>query len=89
MPISADSGVALRRIVVHGRDGVREIGFDLPLLGAGWHGADAADGCRWTDGEAVLPEAAFAHLSAPLTIALHLGTATRYPRPAAPRCAAA
>jgi hypothetical protein len=82
-------GVALHRIVVHGRDGVREIGFDSPLLGAGWHRAEATDGCRWTDGEAVLPEAAFASLSAPLTIALHLGTAIRYPRPAATRRAAA
>ena len=82
-------GVALRRIIVHGRNGVREIGFNSPVLDAGWHGAEAADGCRWTDGKAVLPAEAFAGLAAPLTIALHLGAATRYPRAEAPRRAAA
>jgi hypothetical protein len=74
-------GVALRRIVIAGRDGVRDLGLDFLPPGHGWHAPEPAEGLRWTDGDALMPAAALSGISAPLTVALHLGVAGRYRLP--------
>jgi hypothetical protein len=47
-------GVAVRRLCVHGADGLREIAMDSPALAHGWWTAERAAGgmWRWTDGAA-------------------------------------
>ncbi len=74
-------GVALRRIVIAGRDGVRDLGLDFLPPGQGWHTPEPAEGLRWTDGDALMPAAALSGISAPLTVALHLGVPGRYRLP--------
>ncbi|HEX4261609.1 MAG TPA: Hint domain-containing protein [Acetobacteraceae bacterium] len=74
-------GVALRRIVIAGRDGVRDLGLDFLPPGHGWHTPEPAEGLRWTDGDALMPAAALSGISAPLTVALHLGVGGRYRLP--------
>jgi hypothetical protein len=60
VPYSDDGrllGVAVSRIVVsRGADRI-EVPVDHPMLDAGWHSAERADGAmwRWTDGAAFLP----------------------------------
>jgi hypothetical protein len=50
-------GVAVRRLRVHGADGMREIALDSPALAHGWWRAEQASLAlwRWTDGAARIP----------------------------------
>ena len=50
-------GVRVKRIVLRGADGLREVPVDHPALSQGWWGIeqDGSMMSRWTDGEAALP----------------------------------
>jgi hypothetical protein len=52
-------GVALRRIIIRQGAQSRVTEADDPVLAAGFHAFEAANGCRWTDGDAVLPPSLF------------------------------
>jgi hypothetical protein len=69
-------GVAVRRLRIHGDDGLRDIPVDAPALTSGWWTAEHAPGglWRWTDGAASVPVPAGATM---LEVELH--AAHRYP----------
>ncbi|MBV9859314.1 MAG: Hint domain-containing protein [Alphaproteobacteria bacterium] len=84
--IGADArslGVALRRVVLRPADGAVEIGYDAAGLRHGFHRAEPEGGLRWTDGEGVVPEAAYRGLAGPCELELHLAAVSRYPVAAA------
>ena len=72
-------GVALRRIMVaHGAQ-IRTIEAEDALLMDGFHGYEAGNKIRWTDGDAAMPADLFEGFDGPLEIALRLGGSTSYP----------
>jgi Hint domain len=81
-------GVALRRIVIRRGSRSRAIEADDALLVHGFHAFEAADGLRWTDGDAHLPGALFAGFDGPLEVVLLCGGAARYVAEGAQRRAA-
>ncbi|MEJ0017957.1 MAG: Hint domain-containing protein [Acetobacteraceae bacterium] len=73
-------GVALRRIVLwHGRQ-VSVLEADDVRLCDGFHAFEASNGWRWTDGDAVVPEAAFLPGDGACELELHIGCTARYPQ---------
>ena len=72
-------GVAIRRIALH--QGVRfhVIESADELLTEGFYPFEPANFLRWTDGDAVLPEALFEGFDGPTELVLHVGGTTRYP----------
>jgi hypothetical protein len=45
----------------------------------GFHGYEADENIRWTNGDAALPDGAFANFGKDVIVELHLGCATTYP----------
>jgi Hint domain len=74
-------GVALRRIVL-ARPGLRlEVGWNEESLDTGFHGPEPAERHRWTNGEAVLPQALLLPLRAGTIVELEVNGLFRYPVP--------
>ena len=71
-------GVALRRITVSQRATLRVMAADDARLADGFHGFEADNGFRWTDGDGALPVSLFDGLDGTTVLTLHLGAATRY-----------
>jgi autotransporter passenger strand-loop-strand repeat protein len=71
-------GVALRRIAIDGGNHCRIIEAHDPSLSVGVHDFEP-DGCvRWTNGDAVLPNALFAGFDGPFDVRLHYVKAAHY-----------
>jgi hypothetical protein len=71
-------GVALRRIAVWRGARVRIVEADDPALAEGFHGFEAENGFRWTDGDAAVPVALFDGLAGPVELELTVGGTARY-----------
>jgi hypothetical protein len=71
-------GVAVRRIVIRQGSRWRVIAADDAALVEGFHAFEAANGLRWTDGDAVLPAALFAGFAGPLEVVVECGATARY-----------
>ena len=71
-------GVAVRRLVLAEARRQRAIEAGAVSLTDGYHGFEASDGIRWTDGDAVVPAELFAGMSGPGMLMVQLGGATRY-----------
>ena len=82
-------GVALHRIVLIRRARMVAIEAADPMFTDGFHGFEADDAIRWTDGDALLPRELFRGHDGKLTLELHLRGATRYPLQDWPRTRAA
>ncbi|HEY4171990.1 MAG TPA: Hint domain-containing protein [Rhodopila sp.] len=72
-------GVALRRIVLRQGTRFRTIEAADDRLIDGFHGFEADNAMRWTDGDATLPAALFDGFRGPVELVLHWGGSTRYP----------
>ena len=71
-------GVALRRIVVRQGARFRVIEADDTRLSDGFHAFEAADGLRWTAGNALLPAEVFHDFAGPTELVLHLAGTAQY-----------
>jgi len=71
-------GVALRQIMVIRGAQVRTVEAEDVLLTDGFHGYEADNDIRWTDGDAGVPAGLFEGFDGPLEIALRLGGRTSY-----------
>ena len=71
-------GVALRRLVVRQGTRFRVVAADDARLSDGFHAFEAANGYRWTDGDAVLHAELLAGFTGSLELVLHTGGATYY-----------
>jgi Hint domain len=72
-------GVALRQIMVTRGAQIRTIEAEDARLTDGFHGYEAENDIRWTDGDAGVPAALFEGFDGPPQIALCLGGRTSYP----------
>ena len=72
-------GVALRKIVLWRGRQLRLVAADDPRLRDGFHGYEADNDFRWTDGDAALPQSILNGIDAPFDIELHVGSTTHYP----------
>ncbi len=71
-------GVAVRRIMLWQSTRLRTIEAHDAALSEGFHPHEA-EGFRWTNGDAVIPDAMVAGLQGPCTIEVHVACLTRYP----------
>jgi len=71
-------GVALRRVVVRAGSRFRTLRAGDPTLTEGFHAFEADAGVRWTDGDAVVPQDAFAGFAGPCEVIVHLGGTAAY-----------
>jgi hypothetical protein len=71
-------GVAVRRIALVQRERETTIEADDARLVDGFHAFEAADAIRWTNGEAVVPDALFDAMTSSANLLLHLGGAMHY-----------
>jgi hypothetical protein len=71
-------GVALPQIMVTRGAQIRTIEAQNASLTDGFHGYEADNDIRWTNGEAGVPTALFDGFAGPLEIALSLGGRTTY-----------
>ncbi len=72
-------GVSLSRIVIRNNDLARTVEASDQRLTDGFHGYEATDNLRWTDGEATLPADLFEHLfGQDVRVELHLAGSMRY-----------
>lgn len=71
-------GVALRQIMASRGKQVQIIEAEDASLTEGFHGFEADNEIRWTDGRAAVPEDLFDGFTGPLDIALYLGGTTTY-----------
>jgi hypothetical protein len=71
-------GVAVQRIVVRAGSRVHVIEAADDRLVEGFHLYEAANGLRWTDGDAVLPAALFADFGGRVEVTLQLQGTTQY-----------
>jgi hypothetical protein len=71
-------GVALRRYVLAERSRQRAIEAGDDRLCDGYHAFEPADGLRWTDGDASVPAALFAAMTAAGMLLVHLGAVMQY-----------
>lgn len=72
-------GIALRRVVAYGGATRRSIEAADPSLCHGFHSFEANGGLRWTDGDALLPEALFRGFTHGCRLELNVGCTTQYP----------
>ena len=71
-------GVAIRRFVLAQAHGQRAIDAEAASFTDGYHAFEAADGIRWTIGDAGLPMELFAGVHGPCMLTLQLGGTTQY-----------
>jgi hypothetical protein len=72
-------GVALRRIEIsHGRK-LTSIDARDERLRDGFHGYEPDGDLRWTNGDALIPDAAFAGVTGAMVVGLHVAGTTIYP----------
>jgi hypothetical protein len=71
-------GVAIRKIVMWMGVQVRLIEAEDARLTDGFHGFEADNGIRWTNGDAALPMSLFDGVNGAIDIALYLGGTTSY-----------
>jgi hypothetical protein len=71
-------GVALRRITLSRGARLRVIEADDASLTQGFHAFEADNGFRWTDGDALLPQALFAGFDLDIEVELHVGCSAHY-----------
>jgi hypothetical protein len=71
-------GVAIRRIVLAQARRQCAIEAEAVTLSDGYHAFEAANGIRWTNGDAAVPAALFAGMRGPGMLMLHFGAATQY-----------
>jgi hypothetical protein len=71
-------GVAVRQLAVRKGARPRVIEAEDARLTDGFHGFEANEGIRWTNGDAVLPAELFAGFKGEFELAVHLGGATHY-----------
>jgi hypothetical protein len=71
-------GVAIRRIVLAQARHQCAIEADAASLADGYHAFEAANGIRWTNGDAAVPAELFAGMRGPGMLILQFGAATRY-----------
>ena len=72
-------GVAVRRISAWKGARVAMLQADDPRLDHGYHAFEDGDDIRWTDGDAVIPEALFDGFDGAFELELRLGGSTAYP----------
>jgi len=72
-------GAALRQIMVTRGAQIRVVEAQDALLTDGFHGYEADNDIRWTNGDAGVPAGLFEGFEGPLEIALRLGGRTSYP----------
>jgi hypothetical protein len=82
-------GIALRRIVLRQGTHFHMIKASDARLAEGFHAFEAANGWRWTSGDAVVPAASFERQTGPIELVLHVGCTSRYAVEADARSAAA
>ena len=82
-------GVALRRLKIWQGHRLQVIEADDRRLTAGFHLFEAANGFRWTDGNALLPASLFDGVVGRSELELHVGCTARYAQPEEDACAAA
>ncbi len=71
-------GVAVRRIVLRQGTRFRVMEANEPLLVEGFHGFEPEGCCRWTNGDAAVPQQLFDGFDGPAELVLHLGGTTQY-----------
>ncbi|HTW70722.1 MAG TPA: Hint domain-containing protein [Acetobacteraceae bacterium] len=71
-------GVAVRQIMVTQGKRVSVIDAADPLLSDGFHAFEEDNGFRWTDGGAVIASDAFAGVTGPCDLVLHIGGTASY-----------
>ncbi len=81
-------GVAIRRIVLAQARRQCAIEAEATMLSDGYHAFEAANGIRWTNGDAAVPAELFAGMRGPGMLILQFGAATRYLNEGAVRRAA-
>jgi hypothetical protein len=72
-------GVAVKRIMCWQGARLRLIEASEPALCDGFHMFEEANGFRWTDGDARLPETLFDGATGVVDLELHVGATARYP----------
>ncbi|MBV9860385.1 MAG: Hint domain-containing protein, partial [Alphaproteobacteria bacterium] len=72
-------GVGLRRIVLRQPGAAIDIAYDAALLDRGFHAAEPEAGLRWTDGDGLIPGAAYAVLDGPFEVQVEVAATLRYP----------
>jgi len=72
-------GVAVQRIMCWQGPRLRLIEASDAALCGGFHGFEAANGFRWTDGDASLPETMFDGAAGAVELELHITATARYP----------
>lgn len=72
-------GVGVRRIVLWRGRRVISIEADDSCLSNGFHGYEADNGLRWTNGEAVLPMSLFLSEDSGVVLEIYVAGTTRYP----------
>ena len=77
--IRGSLGVAVRRIVLWQGQQANVIEADDPSLRNGFHGYEADNGYRWTDGDAEVPAKFFSGVSGPCTLDIYIAGTVRYP----------
>ncbi len=71
-------GVAVRRIILRQQTRCRKFGAENELLLEGFHGFEADEGFRWTNGDALLPPEMFAGLAGSIEVVLQIGGTAQY-----------
>ena len=71
-------GVAVRRIVLRQDSKFRVTAAADASLVDGFHQFEADNGCRWTDGDAVVPMELFAGFTGAMEIMLEVAGSTHY-----------
>jgi autotransporter-associated beta strand protein len=76
-------GVAIRSVLLRDGDGAIELAFGSRWFVEGFHSPELAEGFRWTDGYAQVPQRCLALFDGPFEIMIDVGCTTRYPLAAA------
>jgi hypothetical protein len=71
-------GVALRQVVLWRGAEMRLIEASQPVLSDGFHDFEETNGFRWTNGDAVIPDAIFDGIDGPFELELHIGCTSEY-----------
>ena len=58
---------------------MRLIEASQPMVAEGFHEFEEANGFRWTNGDAEIPESMFDWIDGPFELELHIGCTSQYP----------